>query len=204
MEGSRPRCECQRARNFDAAGFGIDLVVEVIASAAQKKAANAFPVGVAGPRPYARLRGDELERSLKVVREGKRGCRAIGSPPRCGPPDLRRCSGGGLDEQACRQGLLAKFPEEGLRIHELALRCLLERLFERDLLFGGQLKGLVGFRYKDGDDRTLLEGVTVEFQLPVDHLARRDSHATDLSRSRFARRRTAPPNGSGFSCNEQR
>ena len=70
------------SEDFDAASFGIDLVVEVIAGTAEKKAANALLLGVASSCSDARLRGDELEGSLEVVEEGKRRCRTIGSPPR--------------------------------------------------------------------------------------------------------------------------
>lgn len=139
------------SEHFDAADFGIHWVVEVIAGPAEEKAADALLLGVASPCPDARLGGDELEGSLEVVDEGERDCRPIGSPPCRGPPDLRRRSRGRLDDQACCQGLLAKFSEEGRRIDELALSCLLERLFEGDLFVGGQLEGLIGFRHKNGD-----------------------------------------------------
>jgi hypothetical protein len=72
-----------RCKRFhEKASLGIDLVFEVIASAAEKKVANTALVRVASSRPDARLRGDQFERSLEVVGEGKRDCRAIGAPPR--------------------------------------------------------------------------------------------------------------------------
>ena len=122
--------------DLDAAGLRIDLVVEVVASPAKKEAANALLLGVAGSRADPRLSRYEFEGSLEVVDEGRWGCRPIGSPPRRGPPDFCRGAECRLDGQACRQGLLAKLPEEGLRIDELPLRRLLEGLFEGDLLVG--------------------------------------------------------------------
>jgi len=68
--------------NLDAARLGIHLVIEVIARTAEEKAPNALLLGIAGSRPDAGLRGDELEGSLEVVGEGKGGCLPIGSPPR--------------------------------------------------------------------------------------------------------------------------
>jgi hypothetical protein len=63
-------------------GLGVDLVVEVMASPAEKKAADALHLGVAGSCSNSRLDRDELKGSLEVVSESKRSCQTIGSPPR--------------------------------------------------------------------------------------------------------------------------
>jgi hypothetical protein len=123
-------------QNLDATRFCVDLVVEVVASPTQKEAPNALLLGVTSSRSDPRLGRDEFERSLKVVREGKWRCGAIGSRPRRGPPDVCRGAEGRLDRKACDQGLLAKFPEESLRIDELPPCRLLEGLFQGDLLVG--------------------------------------------------------------------
>jgi len=193
-----------QGEDFDAASLGIDLVIEVMASSAEEKPPNAFLLCVASLRPDARLRRNEFEGSLKVVGESKRGCGTVGSPPCRSPPDLCRRARGRLDEQAFRQGLLAKFPEEGVCINEPPLGCLLEGLFKGDILVGGQLERFVGFRNEDSNCGSLLEGVTVEFQLAVNHLGGCDAHAADSSKSLSVRRRIALPNGSAFSCEAQR
>jgi hypothetical protein len=146
-----------QGEDLDAAGLCVDLVVEVVTSPAQKKAADTLPPGVASSRSDARLRRDEFERSLEIVHEGKWSGRTIGSPPHIRSPDLGRGAGRRLDGKACGQGLLAKFSEQGLCINELTPRCFIERLLEGSLLLGCQLKGLVGFRNKNSEGGSLLE-----------------------------------------------
>jgi hypothetical protein len=68
--------------HLDAARRGVDLVVEVIASPAEQKAANTLPLGAARSRSNSRLGRDEFKGSLEVVCESERGGGAIGSPPR--------------------------------------------------------------------------------------------------------------------------
>ena len=123
--------------DLDATGFCVDLVVEMVASPAQEEAADTLLLGVASARSDAGLSRDEFEGSLKVLDEGKRGCRTVGSPPRRRPPNLRRGAGRRLDGEACGHGLLAKFSEEGLCVDELTPRGLIEGLFKGSLLIGG-------------------------------------------------------------------
>jgi hypothetical protein len=136
-------------QDFDAARFCVYLVVEVVPGSAQKETANALLLGVASTRSDPRLGGDKFKGSLKVLDEGKRGCGTIAPPPRRRPPDLCRGAQRRLEGEACDQGLLAKFPEEGLRINELPPGRLLERLFEGSLLIGRQLEALVRLGNKD-------------------------------------------------------
>lgn len=112
-------------------------VVEMVARPAQEEAADTLPLGVASSRPDPRLGRDELESSLKILSEGKRGCLTVGSPPRRRPPNLRRGAGRRLDGEACGHRLLAKFSEEGLCVDELTPRGLIEGLFKGSLLIGG-------------------------------------------------------------------
>ena len=77
--------ECQ---DLDATDFCVDLVVEVVASAAHKKATNTLFFGVASACSDPWLSRDEFEGPLDVLDEAKRACRTIGTPP-CGrSPDL--------------------------------------------------------------------------------------------------------------------
>ncbi len=124
----------------------LELIVEVIASATQKQPANRLFLRVASSSPNPRLARDELEGTLDIVDESE-WCRGtIGAPPSRCAPDLRRGTGRRLDRQAVSQGLLTKLSEERLRINELTLRCLPERLFEGSFLVRGQFEGFVLFR----------------------------------------------------------
>ena len=67
--------------DLDLASFCVDLVVEVVASAAEKQTANRLLLRVASSRPDPRLGRDEFEGSLEIVDESERGGRTIGSPP---------------------------------------------------------------------------------------------------------------------------
>lgn len=145
------------SQDFDTVGLSVDLVVEVVASAAQQETANGFLLGIAGSCSDTWLSCNELEGSLEVFGEGKRGCRAVGSPPSRGPPDLCRSAGRRLDRQASGQGLLAKLSEQDLRIDELTPPRLPEGLFEVGFLFAGQLEGLIAFGDEDRDGGSLLE-----------------------------------------------
>jgi len=115
-----------QSENLDAAGLCVDLVVEVIAGAAQEEASNSFPAGLASACPDSGLGSDELEGPLEILDEGKGRVRAIGTPPSRRSPDLRGSPRRRLDDQPRNQGLLAKLPEERLRIDELPLCGLLE------------------------------------------------------------------------------
>ena len=70
------------SQDFDAGCLCVDLVVKVVAGAAQKEAANTLFLGVASPRSDPWLGRDEFEGSLEVLDKGERGRRTIGSPPR--------------------------------------------------------------------------------------------------------------------------
>jgi hypothetical protein len=126
-----------KGEDLNATGFCVDLVVEVVASPAQKEAADTLSLGVACSRSDSRLGGHQFEGSLKVLNEGKRSGLPVGSPPRRRSPDLHRGTRHQPDGEARKHELLAEFPEEGLRIDELTLRGLIERLFEGSFLFGG-------------------------------------------------------------------
>ena len=144
------------SKDFDTADFCVDLVVELIASAAEKKTANALLLGVTSTRADPRLGRDELEGSLDVFDESERGCRTIRTPPHGSSPDLARSAGCQLDGESARdQGLRAKFPEERFRIDELPLRCLLEGLFEGSLFVGRELEALVGLGNEDSHGGSL-------------------------------------------------
>jgi hypothetical protein len=68
--------------NLDAPSLGVDLVVEVIAGPAEKKAPNGLLLDIASSGTDSGLCRDELKGPLKVVGEGKRRCWAILPPPR--------------------------------------------------------------------------------------------------------------------------
>ena len=67
--------------DLDLAGFCVDLIVEMVASAAEKQTANRLFLGVASSRPDPWLGRDEFEGSVEIVNETERGGRTIGSPP---------------------------------------------------------------------------------------------------------------------------
>ena len=67
--------------DLDLAGFCVDLVVEVVASAAQKQAANRVLLRIASSRPDPRLGRDELEGSFEIIDESEWGGRTVRSPP---------------------------------------------------------------------------------------------------------------------------
>jgi len=72
------------------------------------------------------LGSDEVEGPLEILDEGKGRVGAIGTPPSRRSPDLRGSPRRRLDDQPRNQGLLAKLPEQRLRIDELPLCGLLE------------------------------------------------------------------------------
>ncbi len=71
-----PECD-----DLDLARFCVDLVVEVVASAAQKQSANRLLLRVASSCPDPRLGRDEFEGSFQILDESERGSRTVGSPP---------------------------------------------------------------------------------------------------------------------------
>ena len=95
-------------KDLDAAGFSVDLVVEVIVGSAEEQAPDALSLGVASPRSDSGLGGNELECPLKVVDERERSRRSVGLPPRGRPPDLLSGPGSDPDRKTSDQGLPAK------------------------------------------------------------------------------------------------
>jgi hypothetical protein len=125
-----------KGKDFDAAGFSVDLVVEVIVGSAEEEAPDALSLDVAGSRSDSGLGGNKLECPLKVVHERERSRRSVGSPPGGRPPDLLGGPGSDPDRKASDQGLPAKLSKESVCVDELPRRRLLQGLFEGSLLLG--------------------------------------------------------------------
>jgi hypothetical protein len=167
--------------DFHSTELCIDLVVKVVASSAQKKAANRLVLRIASACADAGLGGDEFEGSFEVIGECEWGRWAIGSPPSRSLPNLPCGSKSRLYCEADRQRLLAKLTKELFCIDELTARRLFERNFEGGLFFGRQLEGFVRFRHQNGDGGTFFERIAIEFELALDDFAGCDSHNSEFT-----------------------
>lgn len=174
-----------KRKNFHASSFRIDLIVQVVAGAAQKQAANVLLLRVTRPRTDPRLCRNEFKSLFQIIHEGKRSTWAIGSPPRDSAPYLGCSAGREPNGQAAGQSLLAKLSEEGLGIDEMTAGRLLEGLFESGLMLWGQFEGLIGFRDKNRHGDPFLEEITIDFDLALNHLARGDAHVVQTTTFRL-------------------
>jgi hypothetical protein len=73
---------------FYAVRVCVDLVVEVVAGAAQKEPANSSLLRAPSARADSGLGRNKFKGPLEVFHEGERSCRTIGAPPRRSAPDL--------------------------------------------------------------------------------------------------------------------